>query len=116
MKQTLINKIIYRLQAFLLRFKYGAIPLLTVSPEAIIIEYIRNNATIMYALRAFQYDFFNGRDLGWNTTWRTIYSAKLGEYYTDSFPIGWYPKAFDLEAFKAVPEKYGIKVAIGEDH
>jgi hypothetical protein len=79
--------------------------------KKIIDRYLRGHATIMFAYRGFQYDFFTGADLGLGTTWRTIYTGD----YQKSFPAGWYPKEFDLEAFKAVAEKNYL-MPLGEDH
>lgn len=79
--------------------------------DKIIISYLKNNGTIMFAYRAFQHDLFTGRALYGKTTWRTIYTGDK----QDSFPAGWYPKEFDLEAFKAVAANT-FKIPLGEDH
>jgi hypothetical protein len=89
---------------------------LDLATEPIILKYLQGNPTIMAAIRAFQYDFFTGVDLGLQVTWRTIYSSGIGELWKEDFPVGWYPKSFDLEAFKAVAASSGLQIPLGEDH
>jgi hypothetical protein len=87
-----------------------------IARDPIIKKYLNGNQTIMAAYRCFQFDFFTGKNLGWEITWISIYSARLEERYEERFPCGWYPKAFDLEAFKAVASSSGLQIPLGEDH